>query len=83
MERFVDYPQLGRFTLRDEGMRPLCIDTTSLLTLFNYRQDSGYWQGTWYIPSLDAFLKPSQITRLVEKNLEEVTDGVRDLSVGA
>lgn len=32
---------------------------------------SGYW------------LKSFQITRLVDKNLEDVTDGVKDLSVGA
>ena len=32
---------------------------------------SGYW------------FKSFQITRLVDKNLEDVTDGVKDLSVGA
>ncbi|KAG5722096.1 hypothetical protein E4T56_gene693, partial [Termitomyces sp. T112] len=51
VERFVDYPQLGRFTLRDEG-RTIAI---------------------------------GKITKLVESGtiLEEVTDGVSNLSVGA
>lgn len=47
VERFTDYPQLGRFTLRDEG-RTIAI---------------------------------GKITRLVEKSVDEVTDGVKDLSV--
>ncbi|KAG6873308.1 translation termination factor GTPase eRF3 [Termitomyces sp. Mi166 len=51
VERFVDYPQLGRFTLRDEG-RTIAI---------------------------------GKITKLVENGtiLEEVTEGVNNLSVGA
>ncbi|KAF8627177.1 hypothetical protein AX15_004495 [Amanita polypyramis BW_CC] len=49
VERFANYPQLGRFTLRDEG-RTIAI---------------------------------GKITKLLEKSLDEVADGVRDLSVGA
>ncbi|KAM6495914.1 eukaryotic polypeptide chain release factor 3 [Amanita muscaria] len=47
VERFTDYPQLGRFTLRDEG-RTVAI---------------------------------GKITRLIE-NVDEIADGVKDLSVG-
>lgn len=44
VERFADYPQLGRFTLRDEGM----YDYT-MLAMFSdgrldIRSDSSYWQ---------------------------------------
>ena len=82
VERFVDYPQLGRFTLRDEGMcLLLCMDNANpimhlqagqwLLARYMMNFISGYW------------LKSFQITRLVDKNLEDLTDGVKDLSVGA
>lgn len=47
VERFADYPQLGRFTLRDEG-RTIAI---------------------------------GKITKLIESNVEEVADGLADLSV--
>ncbi|KIK06735.1 hypothetical protein K443DRAFT_674019 [Laccaria amethystina LaAM-08-1] len=47
VERFADYPQLGRFTLRDEG-RTIAI---------------------------------GKITKLIESNIEEVADGLADLSV--
>ncbi|KAF8639845.1 hypothetical protein AX17_001100 [Amanita inopinata Kibby_2008] len=47
VERFADYPQLGRFTLRDEG-RTIAI---------------------------------GKITKLVERSVDEATDGIRDMSV--
>lgn len=47
VEKFADYPQLGRFTLRDEG-RTIAI---------------------------------GKITKLVEKNHDELADGVADLSI--
>jgi len=47
VERFVDYPQLGRFTLRDEG-RTIAI---------------------------------GKITKLIEAGIEEVAEGVNNLSV--
>ncbi|KAF7792882.1 hypothetical protein EIP86_003983 [Pleurotus ostreatoroseus] len=49
VERFADYPQLGRFTLRDEG-RTIAI---------------------------------GKITKLIEKSVDEVTDGVANVSVDA
>ncbi|KAF8076352.1 P-loop containing nucleoside triphosphate hydrolase protein [Lyophyllum atratum] len=48
VERFVDYPQLGRFTLRDEG-RTIAI---------------------------------GKITKLIEPGIDEVAEGVSNLSVG-
>ncbi|KAF5387642.1 hypothetical protein D9615_000384 [Tricholomella constricta] len=48
VERFVDYPQLGRFTLRDEG-RTIAI---------------------------------GKITKIIESGIEEVAEGVHNLSVG-
>ncbi|KAG5646619.1 translation termination factor GTPase eRF3 [Asterophora parasitica] len=49
VERFVDYPQLGRFTLRDEG-RTIAI---------------------------------GKITKLIESGIEEVNEGVHNLSVNS
>ncbi|KAL0949918.1 hypothetical protein HGRIS_009946 [Hohenbuehelia grisea] len=49
VERFVDYPQLGRFTLRDEG-RTIAI---------------------------------GKVTKLIERSVEEVTEGVAKIAVDA
>jgi hypothetical protein len=46
VERFSDYPQLGRFTLRDEGTTFLLFFCAiSLKPLLFHRKDSGDWKG--------------------------------------
>ena len=46
IERFSDYPQLGRFTLRDEGTSVgLAVSLTLSLTL-HCRKNGGHWKGS-------------------------------------
>jgi len=68
VERFSDYPQLGRFTLRDEG-RTIAIGKVCLQHLMD-------------VVIFYAFLT-AQITKLIEGPLEEVTDSLGNLSVQA
>jgi peptide chain release factor subunit 3 len=68
VERFVDYPQLGRFTLRDEGnliRHPSPLDQT----ISDVRAGKTIAIG--------------KITKLIERGDEEVTEGVANLSVRA
>ena len=59
VERFVDYPQLGRFTLRDEGAYVFFIlfCAISLNNLFLCRKNCGNWKGSHEHPSqeIDRF----------------------------
>lgn len=70
VERFVDYPQLGRFTLRDEG-KTVAIGKVSLIA----REESSR-------QPLIPFFAPSQITKLVDVGtIDEAAEGVANLSV--
>lgn len=46
VEKFSDYPQLGRFTLRDEGRSSNVSLYTVLTSRFIFRQNDSHWQGT-------------------------------------
>ena len=65
MEKFSDYPQLGRFTLRDEGQHlpPVCFACA----------DERHTGRTIAI---------GKITKLVEKTVDDLADGVGSLAVG-
>ena len=68
VERFVDYPQLGRFTLRDEGnliRRPSLPDQTI--------SDA----------CIGKTIAIGKITKLIERGDEDVADGVANLSLKA
>jgi len=68
VERFVDYPQLGRFTLRDEGnsiRHPSPLDQTISDT------------------RIGKTIAIGKITRLIERGDEDVVDGMANLSVKA
>ena len=60
IERFSDYPQLGRFTLRDEGTGAFAVSLLLLLTL-HFRKNGGHWKGS--LPS-DP-IKESSLTTLI------------------
>jgi peptide chain release factor subunit 3 len=66
VEKFVDYPQLGRFTLRDEGQS--CISTTFFICSCSS-------------PNIGKTIAIGKITKLIERGEEEITDGVAHISV--
>lgn len=69
VERFVDYPQLGRFTLRDEG-RTIAIGKVRQL------------RGTMVLFHL--IYSPLQITKLIDDHhADEVAEGVAHVSIAA
>ena len=68
VERFVDYPQLGRFTLRDEG---------------NFIRYSSPPHKTVSYACVGKTIAIGKITRLVERGDEDVAEGVANLSVKA
>jgi hypothetical protein len=81
VERFSDYPQLGRFTLRDEGW-------PWLLLCYSQLTNHPSTGRTIAIGKVSITLSPrassddtSQITKLVEHSVEEVAEGVSGLTV--
>lgn len=83
VERFVDYPQLGRFTLRDEGM-----DRNALIVLLvvdfypraNCRDRKGEYNGGGMFYRLTF---ASKVTRLIDDRAEELADGVSNIAISA
>jgi hypothetical protein len=85
VERFVDYPQLGRFTLRDEGtfQVPLTIFPQKINIKVN-RENCCYRKGLYN--GLVAFVFSAhqvlQITKLIEHStIDEIAEGVSNVSV--
>ena len=67
VERFADYPQLGRFTLRDEG---------------NFNPDPSPLHQTASYERTGKTIAIGKITKLIERG-EDITEGVANLSVKA
>lgn len=68
VEKFVDYPQLGRFTLRDEG-NFTCYPSLP-------RQIVSY-------ACIGKTIAIGKVTKLIERGEEDVTEGIAHLSVKA
>ena len=51
IERFSDYPQLGRFTLRDEGTGVSLVVSLTLSLTLHYRKNGGHWKGSLFRPN--------------------------------
>jgi peptide chain release factor subunit 3 len=66
VERFTDFPQLGRFTLRDEGSVRL-----SIWAVFPAHR----------LHNIGKTIAIGKITKLIERGDEDLPDGVAKLSL--
>lgn len=82
VERFVDYPQLGRFTLRDEGWSNNVSPHVILTVVLVLGRTVAIGKVSGHSTVMNHFIDHSQITKLIESHLEEATEGMGSLSVG-
>ena len=67
VERFADYPQLGRFTLRDEGQYNCTPFLSLMLTSCPF--------------SSGKTVAIGKITKIIERHADDLADGVANLKV--
>lgn len=67
VERFADYPQLGRFTLRDEGQYIYNLFINLILTSNPF--------------SSGKTVAIGKITKIIERHADDLADGVANLKV--
>lgn len=90
VERFVDYPQLGRFTLRDEGAKRMVSSCASQVTDFlkciSLRANGRHRKGDCDDDTLndDSRLTLAfKVTRLIDDRSDELADGVSSMAISS